>query len=242
MKSGYPNTDWRNIAASSEVCFGQASDMRRRGKYDYSLYLVTDRRCMSAATLCEAVEQAISGGCTMVQLREEETFSSDFYRLAREVKRVTDHYRVPLIINNRADIALAVGAAGVHVGQKDLPAYAVRKIIGKEMLLGVSAATLDEAMQAQRDGADYLGVGAIFPTRTKSDARLVPIRELQAIRQAVTIPIVVIGGINRENAARFPGMGVDGLAVISAILAQPDIRLAAAELKDIFVHEYRTKN
>lgn len=142
MKSGYPNTDWRNIAASSGVCFGQASDMRRRGKYDYSLYLVTDRRCMSAATLCEAVEQAISGGCTMVQLREEETFSSDFYRLAREVKRVTDHYRVPLIINNRADIALAVGAAGVHVGQKDLPAYAVRKIIGKEMLLGVSAATL----------------------------------------------------------------------------------------------------
>ena len=211
-------------------------------KYDYSLYLVTDRKCMSAATLCEAVEQAIAGGCTLVQLREEETLSADFYRLAKEVKCVTDHYRVPLIINNRADIALAVDAAGVHVGQRDIPASAVRKIIGKEMLLGVSASTLEEAVKARKDGADYLGVGAMFPTRTKSDARRVPFRELRAIRQAVPIPIVVIGGINRENAALFPGMGIDGLAVISAILAQPDIRLAAAELKNIFAHALSLKH
>lgn len=204
-------------------------------KYDYSLYLVTDRKCMSANTLCEAVKQAIIGGCTLVQLREEDTFSADSYHLAKEVKRVTDHYRVPLIINNRADIALAVGAAGVHVGQKDLPASAVRKIIGKEMLLGVSASTVEEAVRAQKDGADYLGVGAMFPSKTKNDARLEPLLELRAIRQAVSVPIVVIGGINKENAAMFPGMGIDGLAVISAIQAQPDIRLAAAELKSIFL-------
>lgn len=205
-------------------------------KQDYSLYLVTDRGCMSTPTLCEAVEQAILGGVTIVQLREEETSSMDFYRLAKQVKCVTDRHQIPLIINNRADIALAAGAAGVHVGQRDLPASAARKLIGPKRLLGVSASTVEEAVQAQKDGADYLGVGAMFPTRTKSDARLVSLCELQAIRQAVSIPIVVIGGINRENAALFPGMGIDGLAVISAILTRPDIRLAASELTDIFNH------
>lgn len=209
-------------------------DINKDMKYDYSLYLVTDRTCISAPTLCEAVELAISGGCTMVQLREKEISSLDFCHLAMKVKCVTDHRRIPLIINNRADIALAVGAAGVHVGQNDLPASTARKIIGKDMLLGVSVCTVNEAVQAQKDGADYLGVGAMFPTRTKSDARLVSLHELRAIRQAVSIPIVVIGGINRENAALFPGMGIDGLAVISAILAQSDIRQAASELKDIF--------
>lgn len=203
--------------------------------FDYSIYLVTDRTCMSTATLCEAVEQAILGGCTMVQLRESNIASLDFYHSAKEIKRITDQYDIPLIINNRVDIALSIDAAGVHIGQSDIPASAVRKIIGKDMLLGVSASTVHEAVQAQNDGADYLGVGAMFPTKTKKDAKLVPMSELCAIRQAVQIPIVVIGGIHKGNAAKFAKLGVDGLAVVSAIIAQPDIQQATAELKYAFV-------
>lgn len=201
--------------------------------YDYSLYLVTNRVRMSSAALCEAVEQAILGGCTMVQLRENDISSLDFYHMAKEVKQITDNYDTPLIINNRIDIALAVDAAGVHLGQNDIPASAARKIIG-DKLLGVSASSWQEALRAQNDGADYLGVGAMFPTRTKSDAQIVAMDELRIIRKKVRIPIVVIGGINKENAAGFADFGVDGLAVVSAIIAQPDIRQAAAELKQVF--------
>lgn len=202
--------------------------------FDYSIYLVTDRTCMSTVTLGEAVEQAVSGGCTMVQLRESNISSLDFYNSAKEIKQITDRYDIPLIINNRVDIALAVDAAGVHIGQKDIPASVVRKMIGRDMLLGVSASTLQEAVQAQNDGADYLGVGAMFPTKTKKDAKLVPMSELCAIRQAVSIPIVVIGGIHKGNAAKFARLGVNGLAVVSAIIARPDIQQAAAELKYVF--------
>lgn len=136
-----------------------------------------------------------------------------------------------MIINNRIDIALAVDAAGVHIGQSDIPASAARKLIGRDKLLGVSASSLREALQAESDGADYLGVGAMFPTKTKYDAKIVSMEEWQAIRQAVTIPIVVIGGIGKENAAVFLQSGADGIAAASAILAQPDIRQAAAALK-----------
>ena len=207
--------------------------------YDYSVYLVTDRTVMSAATLGEAVEQAILGGCTMVQLREKEMSSADFYDSAKEIKQITDQYDIPLIVNNRVDIALAVDAAGVHVGQSDIPAYAARKIIGEKRLLGVSVSSVGEAVLALNDGADYLGVGAMFPTKTKKDAEIVSIPELCAIRRAVDIPLVVIGGINQTNAARFRDLGVDGLAVVSAIIAQPDIRRAASELKRAFVERRR---
>lgn len=203
-------------------------------KYDYTLYLVTDRTFISTKPLCEAVEQAITGGCTMVQLREKSISSLDFYNLAKEIKHITNKYSVPLIINDRIDIALSVGAEGVHIGQSDLPASVVRKIIGRDMLLGVSASFLPQAIQAQNDGADYLGVGAMFPTRTKSDAKIVPMNELQKIRQSVSIPIVAIGGINKNNARKFMDMGINGIAVISAILAQPDITQAAIELKHCF--------
>jgi thiamine-phosphate pyrophosphorylase len=202
--------------------------------YDYTLYLVTDRQLMSTPTLSEAVEQAILGGCTMVQLREKSISSLDFYNLAKEVKRITDKYNVPLIINDRIDIALSVRAAGVHIGQSDIPASVARRIIGQDMLLGVSAVCLSEAIQAQNDGADYLGIGAMFPTGTKSDATAVSMNELQKIRKSVSIPIVAIGGINNATASQFVGFGVDGLAVVSAIIAQPDIKQAAAELKHIF--------
>lgn len=202
--------------------------------FDYTLYLVTDRQLMSCDSMTEAVEQAILGGCTMIQLREKELSSLEFYNQAVAVKQVTDKYHIPLIINDRIDIAMAVQATGVHIGQHDLPAAAVRKVIGENMLLGVSASSIAEAIQAQQDGADYLGVGAMFPTGTKTDADSVSMEELQKIRTAVSLPIVVIGGINKGNAGRFKPMGIDGLAVVSAIIAQSDIKAAAAELKDLF--------
>ena len=202
--------------------------------FDYTLYLVTDRQLMSCDSLTEAVEQAILGGCTMIQLREKELSSLEFYNQAVAVKQVTDKYHIPLIINDRIDIAMAVQATGVHIGQHDLPAAAVRKVIGENMLLGVSASSIAEAIQAQQDGADYLGVGAMFPTGTKTDADSVSMEELQKIRAAVSLPIVVIGGINKGNAGRFKPMGIDGLDVVSAIIAQSDIKAAAAELKDLF--------
>lgn len=202
--------------------------------FDYTLYLVTDRQLMSCDSLTEAVEQAILGGCTMIQLREKELPSLEFYNQAVAVKQVTERYHIPLIINDRIGIAMAVQAAGVHIGQHDLPAATVRKVIGENMLLGVSASSIAEAIQAQQDGADYLGVGAMFPTGTKTDAESVSMEELQKIRTAVSLPIVVIGGINKGNAGRFKPMGIDGLAVVSAIIAQSDIKAAAAELKDLF--------
>ena len=203
-------------------------------KPDYSLYLVTDRMLMSTKTLGEAVEQAVIGGCTMVQLREKEILSLDFYVLASEMKKITDRYGIPLIINDRIDIAMAVGAAGVHIGQKDIPADIARKVIGKDMLLGVSAASVAEAVNAAKAGADYLGVGAMFPTGTKTDASHVSMEELGRIRREVDIPIVVIGGISKENAMLFQPMGIDGLAVVSAVIAQPDIKKSAADLKSLF--------
>ena len=204
-------------------------------KPDYSLYLVTDRMLMRTKTLGEAVEQAVIGGCTMVQLREKEILSLDFYVLASEMKKITDRYGIPLIINDRIDIAMATGADGVHIGQRDIPADIARKVIGKDMLPGVSVGSATEAIDAVKAGADYLGVGAMFPTGTKPDAGFVSMEELGRIRKAVDIPIVVIGGISRENAMLFRPMGVDGLAVVSAVIAQPDIKKSAADLKSLFL-------
>lgn len=206
-------------------------------KLDFSLYLVTDRGLMSTQTLTEAVEQAILGGCTMVQLREKESSSLEFYEQAQEVKQITDRYGVPLIINDRVDIALAVEAAGIHIGQSDLPVPDVRRLIGMEMLLGVSVSSSEEAGKAMEDGADYLGVGAMFPTGTKTDANAVSMEELKRIRRMTNLPIVVIGGINLENAGLFRPMGIDGLAVVSGIIGQPNIRKAAAQMKEAFYTE-----
>ncbi len=204
-------------------------------KPDYSLYLVTDRMRMSTRTLGEAVEQAVIGGCTLVQLREKDISALDFYTLALEIKKITDRYGIPLIINDRIDIAMAAGAGGVHIGQRDIPADIARKVIGKDMLLGVSVGSAVEAIDAVKAGADYLGVGAMFPTGTKPDAGFVSMEELGRIRKAVDIPIVVIGGISRENAMLFRPMGVDGLAVVSAVIAKPDIKKSAADLKSLFL-------
>ena len=203
-------------------------------KIDYSIYLVTDQNLMSTNTLCEAVEQAIVGGCSVVQLREKELSSLDFYNVAIKLRELTNRYKIPLIINDRIDIALAVKADGVHVGQSDMPAVVAREIIGSDMELGVSVRTVDEALQAVADGATCLGVGAMFSTATKDDAVLVTMEELQNIRKAVDVPIVVIGGISKDNAASFKAAGVDGLAVVSAIISQNDIVSATQELKQIW--------
>jgi thiamine-phosphate pyrophosphorylase len=205
-----------------------------KSKIDYTLYLVTDRDLMSTKTLEDAVEQALEGGCTLVQLREKTASSRDFYETALNVKAVTDRYNVPLIINDRVDIALAVDAAGVHVGQSDLPAKVVRQIIGEDKILGVSAGTVEKAVQAQQDGADYIGVGALYSTSTKADAKAVSRERLMEIRKAVTIPLVGIGGINAENAGQLKETGIDGIAVVSAIISQKDITGSAQRLLEIF--------
>ena len=201
-----------------------------KNKIDYTLYLCTDRNLMTTKTVEESVELAIKGGCTVVQLREKDCSSLEFFNLALNVKKITEKYNVPLIINDRTDIALAVNADGVHIGQSDLPAAVVRKIIGDDKILGVSASSLEEAKKAVKDGADYLGVGAMYSTATKTDAKVVTIDELKQIRKAVDIPIVVIGGINKQTLENFKGYGIDGLAVVSAVVAQPDITAAACEL------------
>ena len=197
---------------------------------DYSLYLCTDRRLMTSPTIEASAESALRGGTTVIQLREKDCSSREFYELGLRVKKITERYNAPLIINDRVDIALAVGAAGVHVGQGDLPCKVVREIVGPDMIVGVSAATLDEAVRAEEDGADYLGVGAMYATATKTDTRPVSMEELLKIRAAVKIPIVVIGGINKQTLGNFKGTGVNGLAVVSAIVAQPDPEAAAREL------------
>ncbi|GGL89062.1 thiamine-phosphate synthase [Streptomyces cinereus] len=206
---------------------------------DYRLYLVTDRNCLQQQTLEQAVEQAILGGVTLVQLREKAIASKEFYERALRIKAICHHYNVPLLINDRVDIALAVEADGVHIGQSDLPCGVVRQILGKDKIIGVSARTAQQAIQAQADGADYLGVGAMFATSTKQDAQTVTISSLTQIRQAVTLPIVAIGGINHtilpdlQQALQAADTSIDGVAVVSAILGQKDVKLASEQLKNM---------
>ncbi len=194
------------------------------------LYAVTDRR-YGSGTLGARVEQALQGGVTLLQLREKELPQEDFIRETREIGRLTAAYGVPLIVNDCLAAALCPEAAGLHIGQKDMEAAAARKALGPEKILGVSAASIEEALAAETAGADYLGVGAIFPTATKKDARAVSPEELAAICRAVKIPVVAIGGLNAENLPRLRGTGIAGAAVVSALFAAPDIKEAAALLR-----------
>lgn len=205
--------------------------MKNKPEIDYLLYLVTDRSLLNGTELNTAVEQAILGGTTLVQLREKDISTLEFYNTALKVKKVADKYNIPLIINDRLDIALAADAAGLHVGQSDMPAATARKLIGEDKILGVSATTLEEAMKAEKDGADYIGVGAIFPTDTKKDAKYVTVEQLKEMRQKIHIPIVAIGGINESNIELLEGTGIEGAAVVSAIMGKKDIKKAAEGLK-----------
>lgn len=197
---------------------------------DYTLYLCTDRRLMTTDTIEVAVELAIQGGVTVVQLREKECTSREFYQIAKDVKAVTDAYEVPLLINDRLDIALAVGADGVHLGQTDIPIHVARDVLGPDKIVGATANTLAKAEEAWKSGADYLGVGDVFGTSTKADTTHVTLEELKAIKESVEIPVIAIGGVKAENIASLRETGVDGVAVISAIIGQKDITAAAEEL------------
>ena len=202
---------------------------------DYTLYVCTDRGLMSSPTIEESVEKAIKGGAGVIQLREKDASGRSFLRIAESVHAITRRYGIPLIINDRVDIALAVGAEGVHLGQDDIPARDARRIIGPDMILGVSASSLEEARQAERDGADYLGVGAMNPTATKTDADNVTVDVLKEIRAAVSIPIVIIGGINKTTIPLYKGLGIDGIAVVSAVVSAPDPEKAARELRTLWL-------
>jgi thiamine-phosphate pyrophosphorylase len=199
---------------------------------DLPLYLCADRTLTMGRPLTEAVEAAIDGGVTMVQLREKNVSGREFYELALEMRALTKRRRVPLVINDRLDIALAVGAEGLHIGQSDLPLAAARRVAGKGMFIGISAGSVEEAAAAERDGADYLGAGAVFPTGSKTDAGdAIGLETLAAICRAVKIPVVGIGGIGPENAGAVMRAGAAGIAVISALISQPDIKAAAEDLR-----------
>ena len=195
------------------------------------LYAVTDRAWVGDQTLYEQVEAALKGGATCVQLREKELDEGAFLQEAKELCALCRRYSVPFIVNDDVDIAAACGADGIHVGQEDMAAGEVRRRVGKDMILGVSVHTVEEARQAVRDGADYLGLGAVFHTSTKTDAERMPNETLRAICEAVDVPIVAIGGINRDNLLQLSGSGVDGVALVSAIFSAEDIEGACRELR-----------
>lgn len=199
---------------------------------DYSVYLVTDRGMLRDIVLCSAVEKAIKGGVTLLQLREKDAGSGEFYNIALEIKKLADSHGVPLIINDRLDIALAVDADGLHIGQEDLPLEVARALLGPGKILGYSVSNVAEAVYGEKNGADYLGAGPVYHTGSKA-TEIEPIGAvgLKKIKESVSIPVVGIGGIGMSNIDEVKKSGIDGISVISAILASNNIEAAARELK-----------
>ena len=191
---------------------------------DYSIYLVTDDGCLQGRALIDCVREALEGGVTLVQYRAKTASSAEMYNEALQLKALCDSFNVPLIINDRLDIAMAVGAAGVHLGQDDLPCAAARRILGEDYLIGVSAHNPAEAKSALQSSADYLGCGAVFGTATKADVKKLGTDGLAAICKAKGLPVVGIGGVTADNYREVRAAGADGAAIVSGILAQPDIR------------------
>lgn len=191
---------------------------------DYSIYLVTDDGCLQGRALIDCVREALEGGVTLVQYRAKTASSAEMYAEALQLKALCDSFNVPLIINDRLDIAMAVGAAGVHLGQDDLPCAAARKLLGEDYIIGVSAHNPAEAKAALQSGADYLGCGAVFGTATKADVKKLGTEGLAAICKAKGLPVVGIGGVTADNYREVRAAGADGAAIVSGILAQPDIR------------------
>ena len=202
----------------------------RLDKKDMVLYAVTDRHWLNGESLYSQVEKALKGGATFIQLREKNLAEEEFLAEAKEIARLCKSYHVPFVINDNVDIALEIDADGVQDGQSDMEAGDVRAKLGPDKIIGVSAQTVEQAILAEKHGADYLGVGAVFPTGSKDDATEVPHETLKAICEAVSIPVIAIGGITQENVSTLAGSGICGIAVISAIYAQPDIRKAAQDL------------
>ena len=200
---------------------------------DTTLYLITNSDGRSEADFLDTIAQACDGGVTLVQLREKERSGREYYELAVKVKAVTDRYGVPLIIDDRVDVALAADAAGVHLGQSDLPVAAARTLMGPGKLIGATAKTVEQALAAEAAGADYLGVGAIYPTTTKVITVITPVATLKDIAKSVAIPIVAIGGLNAGNLEALYGSGASGIAVVTAIMNSKNAKEAAAELRQL---------
>lgn len=200
-------------------------------KFDITLYLVTDSTNLEEKVFLSKVEQACRGGVTMLQLREKEKSDRDFLSLALEVKKITDKYGIPLIIDDRLDIALASGASGVHLGQSDMPISVARKLMGKDKIIGATTKTVFQAKKAVEEGADYLGVGAIYPTTTKVVTVITEVSTLNDICNAVDIPVLAIGGLNKDNCDVLKNSPIDGIAVVSAIMKDENPEKAASELK-----------
>lgn len=199
---------------------------------DLTVYLVTDSTGIDESIFLEKIELACQGGVTLLQIREKEKTSREFYHLAQKVKLISDRYGIPLLINDRADIAAAVDAAGVHVGQSDLPVACARAILGSDKIVGATAKTVEQAQQAAKEGANYLGVGAIYPTTTKVKTVLTSVRTLDAICRNVSIPVVAIGGLNANNCDILKGIPIAGISVVSAIMKAADPRSATEELRE----------
>ena len=200
-------------------------------QFDPTLYLVTDSTGRTDEDFLAIVERACEGGVTLLQLREKERGGRDYLRLARLVKSVADRFHVPLLIDDRVDVALAAGAAGVHVGQEDLPVAEARRLLGPDKIVGATAKTVPQALEAFEQGADYLGTGAIFPTTTHVKTVLTPVSTLCDVCRAVPIPVVAIGGLNAENLAVLEGAPISGVAVVSAVMKADDPKAAAASLR-----------
>ena len=205
------------------------------------LYAVTDRHWLGERTLYDVVRESLDGGVTFLQLREKDLDDEHFYQEAVQLQELARKYKVPFIVNDNVDIAVKMNADGVHVGQSDMEAGDVRALIGPDKILGVSAQTVEQAILAEKRGADYLGVGAVFPTGSKDDADDVSYETLKAITKAVSIPVVAIGGITLENTPELAGSGICGIAVISAIYAKEDIRKAASDLKKVTIDVVNAK-
>ncbi len=201
-------------------------------KEDLLLYAVTDRRWLQGHTLYEQVQEALQGGITMLQLREKKLAEQEFLEEAVQMKRLCGRYHVPLIINDDPKIAQRADADGVHIGQEDLDLCSTRAILGPDKIIGVSARTVEQAVLAQEQGADYLGVGAVFQTGTKQDAKVISFERLAEICRSVTIPVVAIGGITEDNMDKLKSSGISGIAVVSAVFAQKDIRQVVKRLRE----------
>lgn len=195
------------------------------------LYAVTDSMWLGNRTLPEVVKEALEGGATFLQIREKNLAYPEFVKLATEVKAVTDAYHIPYVVDDDVELAKEIDADGVHIGQSDLALVEARRVLGPDKIIGVSAHSVAEAIEAERNGADYLGVGSVFTTSTKLDAEAVSKATLKEICEAVSIPVVAIGGIQKDNMLQLKGIKVDGVAVVSAIFAAPDIRKATKELR-----------
>ena len=229
IRPGYTNTmDGKLERLESSIKKNKKSG--RCAQKDLTLYAITDRHWLNGQTLKSQVEKALKGGATMIQIREKDLNEKDFLLEAEELLALCRSYNVPFIVNDNVELAVKIGADGVHVGQSDMNARDVRALIGNDKILGVSTQTVEQALFAQECGADYLGVGAVFPTGSKDDAEVLDRKTLMDICKSVSIPVVAIGGITKDNVRELKGTGIAGISVISAVFAQKDIQNATAEL------------